>query len=298
MRYRHTDSSLLGIAHHFNSATLWRVFGLAQILLEEKPLTVRRALYAGQGRELFPDTSDQRYACCSRLILCLRRYGFVPYDWIVDSTRRRLKPSSWSRLADYAETVAQCYRKNLWTSQPDYIEIFCEKDAMAGVIEPVTDRYDVTLNNIRGNCSETFVYRVAELWKKIKKPIFAYYLGDHDPSGLRIERDLQRRLNGSLDKAFHWQRLAVTSEDFANQDLLGFPVKRKGSPGSWRPYLEIYDDRCVEVDAIPTTEIRERVETAILNHVDQHEWALLQAQEEREKKDIFELVKELGARAA
>jgi hypothetical protein len=48
----------------------------------------------------------------------------------VDGTRTRTKPSSWSGLEDYADSVAHCYRKNLWSQQEEYIEIFCEKDAM------------------------------------------------------------------------------------------------------------------------------------------------------------------------
>jgi hypothetical protein len=58
--------------------------------------------------------------------------------------------------------------------------------AMAGIIEPVTIEFDVHLNVIRGQVSETFVWNVAEEWKVIDKPIYAYYLGDHDPAGFKI----------------------------------------------------------------------------------------------------------------
>jgi hypothetical protein len=87
----------------------------------------------------------------------------------------------------------------------------------------------------------------------------------------------------------HWQRLAVTGADFiktkANGDFeyLGFKVKRKGPVGAWKPYLDTYGDRCVEVDAIPSQEIRDRVEQAILDHVDEAQWAFLREQEVRER---------------
>jgi hypothetical protein len=118
-----------------------------------------RAVSAG----VYPDTSDPHYDACKRRILDMRRAGLIPYSWISDSTRRRLKPSSWSGLADFAETVAQAYRKDLWERQPDYLELFVEKDAMAGVIEPITAAYDVTLNVIRGNCSEAARIVVAKV---------------------------------------------------------------------------------------------------------------------------------------
>ena len=53
---------------------------------------------------------------------------------------------------------------------PAYVEVIVEKDALTGVIEPVTREYDVTLTKIRGNCSETGIYKIAEIWKAIRKP--------------------------------------------------------------------------------------------------------------------------------
>jgi hypothetical protein len=288
----------LKAAQAFNSSTLWQVFALGQILEREQPITVRGAFYRAVSAGLYPDTADKHYRACKTRILDLRRAGLVPYNYISDSTRRRLKPSSWSGLADFAQTVAQAYRKNLWEAQCDYLEVFVEKDAMAGVIEPITDTFDVTLNVIRGNCSETFVYRVAELWKQISKPITVYYLGDHDPNGMRIEQDLERRLLGFGAIVASWERLAITEEDFSNADLIGFPVKRKGPPAAWQPYLSEYGDRCVEVDAIPAGEIRARLQEAILSHIDQHQWETLQLIEAEEKKDLFAKIRMLEAETA
>jgi len=259
--------------------------GLVLICAEESPLTVRRAFYRAVSAGLYPDTSDCYYDSCGERVLKLRRLGILPYSWITDSTRRRLKPSSWSGLDDYAETVANAYRKDLWQRQEDYVEIFVEKDALAGVVEPITEKYDVCLSPIRGN---SMIYRVSEIFREITKPIYCYYLGDHDDNGLKIEKDFRRRLNGFLGSEhahrLHWERLAVTEDDFQNPDYLGFPVKRKGAPGSWRPYLERYGDRCVEVDAIPSADIRARVESAIMRHVELHEWQFLQEQEGRERE--------------
>jgi hypothetical protein len=273
---------------HGDRRTRLQEIALVFICAEEQPLTLRRAFYRAVSAGLYLDTSDRYYDSCGERILKLRRLGILPYAWITDSTRRRLKPSSWSGLEDYAETVAKAYRKDLWQRQPDYVEIFVEKDALAGVVEPVSEEYDVCLSPIRGNCSETMIYRVAEIFRAITKPIYCYYLGDHDDNGLKIEKDFLRRLTGFLgsehSRRLHWQRLAVTEADFRNPDYLGFPVKRKGPAGAWQPYLTRYGDRCVEVDAIPSQEIRDRVKAAILNHVDDGEWQFLQEQEERERE--------------
>ena len=107
----------------FNAATLWQVFGLAQLLKREQPITVRGAMYRGIP-QIFKDSSDKYYDCCGRLILKMRRTGLIPFDYIADNTRNRRKPSSWSGLADFAETVAQAYRRDFWERQPHYIEVF------------------------------------------------------------------------------------------------------------------------------------------------------------------------------
>ena len=257
-------------------------FGLAQLALKHQPITVRGLMYRAQAAGLFPSTSHKYYKQTTRIVLRLRRAGLMPYRWIVDSTRRRLKPSSWSGLSDFVDDAAKAYRLDFWSRQSDYVEVFCEKDAMAGVLKPVTNEFDVHLNVIRGQVSETFVWNIAEEWKEIEKPIFAYYLGDHDPSGLAIEASLKAKLALFTGKEFHWQRLAITSEDFAS-DLLGFPVKRSGS---WRDYLARYGDRCIEVDALPPGEIRQRVREAIEAHIDYAEWHRLQETERLERETL------------
>jgi hypothetical protein len=277
----------------FNAASIVQVLGLAQILAENQPLTVRSAMYRGIGK-LWEDSSDSNYRKCSGLILKMRRLGLIPYSWIVDGTRVSDKPSSWSGLADFAQTVADAYRKNLWERQEDYIEVFVEKDAMSGVIRPITREYDVKLNPIRGFGSETFLWGIAEEWKQIKKPIYVYYLGDHDPAGLSIEHDLRRRLEKFCEFEVSWERLAITHDDF-NSNLLGFDVtKKKYPPAKLRQYLDQHGTRGVEVDAIPAPEIRARVEDSIVAHIDGREWKLLQEQEEREKTNILDLCRKIG----
>jgi hypothetical protein len=168
---------------------------------------------------------------------------------------------------------------------------FFVKDAMAGISEPVTTEFDVHLNVIRGHVSETFVWNIAEEWKEIEKPIFAYYLGDHDPAGLKIESSLRSKLASFTQKEFAWERLAITGVDFADASLLGFPVKRSGS---WREYLTQHGDRCVEVDALPPSDIRERIKRAIESHIDVGEWEALQQTEGLERETWRELTASLA----
>jgi hypothetical protein len=274
----------------FNRTTLPAARFVAEVVANEQPMTVRGVFYRAVSAGIYPDTGEKHYRQCQQIVLKLRRRGFLQFQWIVDSTRRRLKPSSWSGLDDYAETVASCYRRDLWARQNDYLEVFVEKDAMAGVIEPVTQQFDIHLNVIRGQVSETFAWNIAAVWQQISKPIYAYYLGDHDPSGLEIESTLRRKLLEFTGREIRWKRLAVTKAQFKRKDILGFPVKRSGAPSRWRSYIKAYGDRCVEVDALEPNEIRALVKTAIEGHIDEVEWRALQETERLEKESIRDLV--------
>jgi hypothetical protein len=154
----------------------------------------------------------------------------------------------------------------------------------------VTAEFDVHLNIIRGQVSETFAYNVAEEWKRIEKPIYAYYLGDHDPSGLEIEQSLRTKLETFSECRISWKRLAVTHDQFRRQDLLGFPVKDTISGRRRQRYIRSFGNRCVEVDALEPNEIRALVRTAIESHIDQDEWRRLQETERLEKETVRDLV--------
>src|SRR5207247_8807128 len=110
-----------------------------------------------------------------------------------------------------------------------------------------------------GQVSETIRYTVDEERKESEKPIFANYIGDYDPAGLTIESSLKTKLQRFTGTDFSWQRLAITPEDFDNEELLGFPVKHSGA---WREYLAKCGDRGAEVDARPPNIIRDRPKDA------------------------------------
>jgi hypothetical protein len=303
-----TEESYRSIAAvGFDNRTLPASFVLVQILEKEHPLSLRGAFYRAVSAGVYPDTGERHYRQCGTIVLKLRRAGIIPYSWVADSLRTRRKPSSWSGLQDFGDTVREAYRKDFWAAQGHCLEVAGEKDAMAGTIRPVTDDYDIHLNVIRGNCSESHVWAWAEALKQIRKPLVIFYLGDFDPNGLDIERDLRERLAGFIGKQIivldgnfcpstdleehgcYWQRMAVTLEDFRRADILGFPVRKTNSK-AWKrrctDYVARFGNRCVEVDAIPAGEIRDRLRQAIESHIDQQAWERLKVVEAAERESI------------
>ena len=176
-----------------------------EIAFFEKPLTLRGLFYRVVSAGFLPSTDKKHYVRIGRLMTKLREAGVIPFNWLVDNLRSSIKPSSWSGIGDFVETVRDAYRKDFWAGLREYVHIFCEKDAIAGTLAPVTREFDVTLSPVRGYVSLTFGHEIAELWNSIDKPIFAYYLGDFDPSGFDLERDLLAKLNRYCDRTvFGW----------------------------------------------------------------------------------------------
>jgi hypothetical protein len=233
----------------------------------------------------------------------IREAGDVPRTWLVDHTRATLKPSSWSGLADFGESVRTCYRKDFWASMPHHIEVFVEKDAVAGTVQPTTAEYDVAIRVCRGYASISFAGEIADFWAQIEKPIFAYYLGDFDPSGFDLERDLREKLERysgrtadvDPDRAnsfnFIWQRLGVTESDFTDHDLVRLPVKLSDNRAAG--FIREYGTDCAEIDAIPPTELRRRVSEAIELNIDVPRWNRLLQVEEAERDTLRQVVERL-----
>lgn len=304
------------------------------ILEAEQPMTLRQLYYRAVSAGTITNTAAE-YRRLGVLMTRLREAGNIPRTWIVDHTRATLKPSSWSGLADFGDSVRACYRRDFWASLPDHVEVFVEKDAVAGTVQPITAEYDVALRVCRGYSSISFAGEIADLWAQIEKPIYAYYLGDFDPSGFDLERDLREKLQrysgrfpfddegeaigdpmpieGEADglteyglapmlafrdvcveegRRFYWQRLGVTQEDFEDHDLVRLPVKTLDKRAAG--FVKRYGSDCAEIDAIPPTELRRRVQQAIERHIDAERWQRLQTVETAERETVERFVEALG----
>lgn len=277
-----------------------------EIACDEQPITLRGLFYRVVSAGFLPSTDQKHYSRLGRVLTTLRERGVVPFNWIIDNLRSTQKPSSWSGLGDYADVVRDCYRKDFWSHLPEYVHIFCEKDAIAGVISPVTEEYDVALSPIRGYVSLSFAHEIAEQWNGIEKSIHAYYVGDFDPSGFDLERDLREKLERYTGMTFgghlshpmpegyqviSWTRLGVNSEDFDDFNLLPLEVKRKDRRCA--KFIQEHGEQCAELDAIPPTEIRRRIREAIESHIPQDEWQRLQEVEAAEKESFAKFMEQM-----
>jgi hypothetical protein len=183
------------------------------LLAADHPQTVRQVFYAltVQGVIRKAEIEYQRTVC--RLLTEMREARKIPFGWIADNTRWMRKPETFTGLGSCLRQTAKFYRRNLWHSMPTYVEVWSEKDALAGVILEETDPYDVPLMVARGYASISFLHGAAETITAKRKPTYIYHFGDLDPSGVDAARDIETKLKRYAPKAeIHFERVAVMRE--------------------------------------------------------------------------------------
>ena len=145
---------------------------IIKVFVEQSPrLTVRQIYYALTVAYAVPKTqAGYRQTCYTLKNMRLR--GQLPYGWIADNTRWQIRPKTFNGLDAALFNMQHLYRRNLWETSKVNVEIWVEKDALAGVISPVTSEYDVPLFVARGYSSMTFIYDAAEEIKASGKPTY------------------------------------------------------------------------------------------------------------------------------
>jgi hypothetical protein len=258
---------------------------LYDIVEEIQPATVRQVFYQAVSRGVIPKTEAAYKGIVCRLLSRLRRGGDLPYGWIADNTRWMRKPYSYTGLQQMLEESVDLYRRDLWAEQDAYVEVWLEKDALAGVVIEVTRHFDVPLMVTRGYPSLTFVAGAADAMRQKHRPIFIYYFGDRDPSGVDIPRFVEKELREQAPRAnITFEFVAVTEEQIIEMDLLTRPTKKTDSrSGKFR-------GESVEVDAIPPARLLEIVTDCIVQHLDAERYYALRETEAAERKTLAQYV--------
>jgi hypothetical protein len=250
------------------------------------PMTVRQMYYALVSAAAIPKT-EGAYNRVVYHLLRMRREGIVPYTFIADNTRWIRKPDTWASLEDYLKAGKRTYRRALWDNQDDYVEVWCEKDALAGVLYEITSKWDVPLMVTRGYPSETFVYNAAEKLRQVKADIHLHYFGDHDPSGRDIPENTERKLR-KFGANFYFHQEAVLPWQIKEWNLPTRPTKRGDSRAKG------WEGGSVELDAIPVATLRELVEDAITWHINEDLLKETREAEEQDREALDEVIENAG----
>ncbi len=253
---------------------------IISIVTAEEPITLRGVYYRCVSFGVVEKT-ELAYRAVGRQLLKLRRAGRISYGSITDGTRWITKPTTWRDLDSMLTDAASSYRRALWHDQAVEVHVFTEKDAISGVVLPVTEAWDVPLGVLRGFASESFAASVGETIRASARPTYVYQLGDHDPSGVAAWQDFTRKVEHfSGDSELVFERLAVTPEQITALALPTRPTKTTDTRAAK------FTGASVEVDAVPTAVLRQLVENAITRHVDPHALELTRMVEAQERAGL------------
>lgn len=256
------------------------------VIADDPPMTVRQVFYQLVTRGVIDKTEEQYQRTVIRLMTEMRLSGALPFSWVVDESRRVRVTQTYDNVADAIKQTARFYRRSALAQEPDYLEIWCEKDALAGALWDVTSDYDVPLMVSRGQPSLTFLYSSAQAIAEADengKQSYIYQFGDHDPSGVIIPKTIERRLTEMCEQLDCMppivQRVALTEKQIKRYRLPTRPTKWIGN----RHAVGFVGDS-VELDALPPRVLRDLVRNVIEQHIPAAEVEALRAAEDSERE--------------
>ncbi len=252
---------------------------IREVLEQDHPQTVRQVFYALTVRGVIQKQEIEYHRTVIRLLVDMREAAEIPFGWLADNTRWQRKPTTFVGLDACLQNTARAYRRDLWAAMPVYVEVWCEKDALAGVLIEETEPYDVPLMVARGYASISFLHSAARAIEAKGKPAYIYHFGDLDPSGVDAARDIEAKLRRYAPEAeIHFERPAVTRQQVEDWNLPTRPTKMSDTRA------KKFAGTSVELDAIPANRLRELVRGCIERHIDKQQLELLRIAETSERE--------------
>ena len=163
-------------------------------------LTLRQLYYQFVARDLIPN-SQQSYKRLGDIVSRARMAGLLDWGYIVDRTRNLRGTSHWTTPGSVIDSAAYGYRLDKWVGQPRRVEVWVEKEALAGIVQRTAGRYDVDWFSCRGYVSQSEMWAAARRhlgYIQAGQGVTVLHLGDHDPSGIDMTRDIRDRLTNFL----------------------------------------------------------------------------------------------------
>jgi len=268
-----SDADIIGFFNERKAATGRRPIrkGTAQTWIEimrsfdtcDVPMTVRQMFYQIEMKGLVPKT-EQGYRKVARHLVNMRKEGVIPYRFIADLTRWLRKPQTYTGLNAALEETRKTYRRALWVDQPVQVEVWIEKEALIGVIAPVTETYDVPVFPCKGRPSLSFLHGAAEDMKDRGKKTFVYYFGDLDPHGVDIPRSVDEGIGEMGVSDYTLEVVALTREQVERWNLPERPTKRNEHDH----LAKKWQGNSTELDAIPPQQLRALIQDCVERHID------------------------------
>jgi hypothetical protein len=247
-------------------------------------LTLRQLYYQFVARGLRENT-ERSYKQLGDIISNGRLAGLIDWDAIEDRTRNLRSLTHFEDTAELMANTPYWFRLDKWNNQLNRVEVWVEKDALVGVIERICTQYDVPFFACRGYTSQSEMYGAAQRlieYIDAGQEVHILHLGDHDPSGIDMTRDVQDRLDMFLEEmgcdvnrlALNWDQVQLYNPP---------PNPAKMTDTRFDGYQRKFGDESWELDALEPSVISDLIERNILSLRDESLWEE-RLEEERQHK--------------
>lgn len=254
-------------------------------------LSVRQIHYIGVSSNWWENT-DRQYKRLIKVVGDGRLAGLIDWDMIEDRNRFVYQRETWLNIGDALQDAADRFRMNKWLDQPNYVEVMVEKAALEGVLIPVCRKEGTPFSANRGYSSLSAMYeaghRFRERYHVGKKKLHVIYLGDHDPSGLDMSRDIGERLTQFAHAKVEVHRIALNMDQVEKFNPPENPVKFSDSRAEG--YRARFGDHSWELDALGPKVIANLVSAKIKSLRSDYLWNEANEREEELQSEFQEIV--------
>ena len=212
-------------------------------------LTLRQLYYQFVARGIL-ENSVKNYKKLGSVVNDARLAGHIDWSAIEDRTRNLKSLPSWNSPQDILDSAIYGYHLNRWKDQKNYVEVWIEKEALAGVIERICNTLDIPFFACRGYVSQSEQYNAGKRLLSIAKhrAVTVLHLGDHDPSGIDMTRDNDDRLSMFAEGGVYLRRIALNMDQVEEYNPPPNPAKTTDT--RYESYINEYGEESWELDAL------------------------------------------------
>jgi hypothetical protein len=246
-------------SNNFRPATLWLIKKANEIITEYLrdgyTLTLRQLYYQLVSRNVIPN-QVREYNKLGNAVSDARLAGLIDWDAIEDRGRNLMTVPHWSTPKDIIKSAAQSFRLDKWKTQNVRVEVWIEKEALAGVMQRICNTLDVPYIACKGYMSQSEMWAAAMRYVTYieqGKEVQIFHFGDHDPSGIDMSRDIEDRLrlfiaHHTSDGPFDIKRIALNMDQVEQYDPPENPAKITDT--RFADYEAKFGDKSWELDAL------------------------------------------------
>lgn len=289
------------VARNFSPKSLGLIGTANEIITEYRgqgfDLTLRQLYYQFVARDVIPNT-QRDYKNLGSIINDARLAGLIDWNSIVDRTRNLEKNSHWESPAEIVRATANQYQIDKWATQKTRVEIWIEKDALIGVIEKVCRQNDVSYFSCRGYTSQSELWAGAMRLKGYEdegQSTVVIHLGDHDPSGKDMSRDIEDRLR-LFGADTEVRRVALNMDQVRKYNPPPNPAKLTDSRATG--YIKEFGKNSWELDALEPSVLAKLIQDNINEFCNGAEWRKSVKVEDGHKARLVQAAEEIESEEA